>query len=152
MKTRRICLLAVFITLVLTLASCGKGKYGEYGYRIEEDLVNTNIIDDSYDNYYEIFVRSFRDSNGDGHGDLQGVIEKLDYVKDLGFTGIWLMPINTSSSYHKYNVDDYYSIDSKYGTMSDFEELIAECHKRDIKLIIDWVLNHSGHLNNLHEH
>ena len=149
MKTRKICLLVVFLTLVLTLASCGKGKYGDYGYKIEQDLVNTNIVDDNYDNYYEIFVRSFRDSNGDGHGDLQGVIEKLDYVKDLGFTGIWLMPINTSSSYHKYNVDNYYEIDPKYGTMNDFEQLIAECHKRGIKLIIDMVLNHSGHYNPL---
>lgn len=142
----------LFITILmatLVLVSCGKGKYGDYGYRIEEDLETTNIIDDNYGNYYEIFVRSFYDSDGNGIGDLQGVIQKLDYISDLGFTGIWLMPINKSSSYHKYNVDDYYQIDPQYGTMADFEELIAECHKRGIKLIIDLVLNHSGSRNPL---
>lgn len=149
MRIKKICLLVVVFTFVLTITSCGKGRYGEYGYRIEEDLVTTNIIDDKYDNYYEIFVRSFRDSDGDGHGDLKGVIEKLDYIRDLGFTAIWLMPINKSSTYHKYNVDNYYEIDPKYGTMEDFELLIKECHKRDIKLIMDLVLNHSGAANPL---
>jgi glycosidase len=146
---KKVCLLAILITLILALASCGKGKYGEYGYRIEEDLKTTNIIDDNYGNYYEIFVRSFYDSDGNGIGDLQGVIQKLDYIKDLGFTGIWLMPINKSSSYHKYNVDDYYQIDPQYGTMADLEQLITECHNRGIKLIIDLVLNHSGSSNPL---
>ncbi|MDE5565586.1 MAG: hypothetical protein K2I77_01245, partial [Anaeroplasmataceae bacterium] len=88
--------------------SCSQ-KDGPYGKRIEEDLETTNIIDDNYRNYYEIFVRSFYDSNNDGIGDLQGVIQKLDYIEDLGFTGIWLMPINSSNSYHKYDVMDYYS-------------------------------------------
>lgn len=115
--------------------------------RIEEDTVTTNIVDDNYRNYYEIFVRAFYDSDGDGYGDLQGVIKKLDYIKDLGFNGIWLMPINVSSSYHKYDVTNYYEIDSLYGTMDDFEQLISECHKRDIKLIIDLVLNHSSSNN-----
>ena len=146
---KRICLLATLIVFILALASCGKGKYGVYGYRIKEDLKTTNIIDDNYGNYYEIFVRSFYDSDGNGIGDLQGVIKKLDYIKDLGFTGIWLMPINKSSSYHKYNVDDYYQIDPQYGTMADLEELIDECHNRGIKLIIDLVLNHSGSNNPL---
>ena len=120
---------------------------GPYGKKIVEDLQTTNILDDNYRNFYEIFVYSFRDSDGDGKGDLQGVIEKLDYVKDLGFTGIWLMPIHPSLTYHKYDVKDYYSIDPSYGTMEDFEKLIEECHKRDIKLIIDMVLNHSSSAN-----
>lgn len=160
MKNRRICLLVLLFGLILTLVSCGKTQtpektptperiFGEYGYVIDQDLTTTNIIDDNYRNYYEIFVRSFRDFDGDGIGDLQGVIEKLDYIKDLGFTGIWLMPINTSSSYHKYDVNNYYEIDPKYGTMADFEELIRECHDRGIKLIIDLVLNHSGSSNPL---
>ena len=163
MKRRRICLLILLMVFVFTLTGCNEKTgiteggtptvtekfYGEYGYKIEEDLVTTNMIDDNYDNYYEIFVRSFRDSDGDGYGDLNGVTEKLDYIKDLGFTAIWLMPINTSSSYHKYNVDDYYEIDSKYGTMDDFKNLINECHKKGIKLIIDLVLNHSGNKNPL---
>ena len=125
----------------------GCNESGPYGMHIKEDLETTNIIDDNYRNYYEIFVRSFYDFDGDGVGDLQGVISKLDYIKDLGFNGIWLMPINVAGSYHNYDVIDYYNIDSKYGTMDDLEELIRECHKRDIKLILDLVLNHSSNGN-----
>lgn len=112
--------------------------------RIEEDLTKPTIVDDNYRNYYEIFVRSFYDSNGDGIGDLNGVTKKLDYIADLGYTGIWLMPINPSPSYHKYNVSNYYTVDSAYGTVDDLKNLISECHKRNIKLIIDLVLNHSS--------
>ncbi|MDE7263383.1 MAG: hypothetical protein K2N64_01800 [Anaeroplasmataceae bacterium] len=140
----------VFLVMVVALLGMCFGcteKDGAYGKRIEEDLTTTNILDDNYRNYYEIFVRSFYDSDGDGIGDLQGVIQKLDYIKDLGFTGIWLMPINSSTSYHKYDVTDYYTIDKNYGTMEDLEELISECHKRGIKLIMDLVLNHSGSSN-----
>ena len=100
--------------------------------------------DDNYRTFYEIFVYSFCDSDGDGIGDLQGVISKLDYLQELGITGIWFMPIHPSTSYHKYNVSDYYAIDPQYGTMEDFEALIAECEKRDIHVIIDLVVNHTG--------
>ena len=100
--------------------------------------------DDNYRTFYEIFVYSFCDSDGDGIGDLQGVISKLDYLQELGITGIWFMPIHPSTSYHKYNVSDYYAIDPQYGTMADFEQLIAECEKRDIHVIIDLVVNHTG--------
>jgi len=100
--------------------------------------------DDNYRVWYEIFVYSFCDSDGDGIGDLQGVISKLDYLQELGINGIWFMPIHPSTSYHKYNVSDYYAIDPDYGTMEDFEELLAECEKRDIKVIIDLVVNHTG--------
>lgn len=118
----------------------------------EKDTEPLQIIDDNYRNYYEIFVGSFYDSNGDGVGDLQGVIEKLDYINDgddetdtdLGFNGIWLMPIMPSDTYHKYDVKDYYSIDEAYGTMEDMEQLIEECHKRGINLIIDFVFNHTS--------
>ena len=140
----KILLLILTVILALTIISCSDSPYGK---EIEEDLTTTNIIDDNYRNYYEIYVRSFYDSNGDGIGDLNGVTAKLDYIKDLGFNGIWLMPINTSSSYHKYNVKDYYEIDPSYGTMDDFKNLINECHKRGIKLIIDLVLNHSASNN-----
>ena len=100
--------------------------------------------DDNYRTFYEIFVYSFCDSNGDGIGDLQGVISKLDYLEQLGINGIWFMPIHPSQSYHKYDVRDYYDIDPQYGTMADFEELMAECQKRDIHVITDLVLNHTG--------
>lgn len=111
-------------------------------YEYEQEL---NIIDDNYRNYYEIFVYSFYDSDGDGIGDLNGVIEKLDYVQDMGFNGIWLMPIMPSTTYHKYDVIDYYGTDTEYGTMEDFERLVEECHKRDIHLVIDFVINHSSY-------
>lgn len=100
--------------------------------------------DDNYRTFYEIFVYSFCDSDGNGIGDLKGVTSKLDYLQTLGIRGIWLMPIHPSTSYHKYNVSDYYAIDPDYGTMADFEELIAECEKRDIHVIIDLVVNHTG--------
>ena len=74
--------------------------------------------DDNYRTFYEIFVYSFCDSNGDGIGDLQGVISKLDYIQELGITGIWFMPVHPSQSYHKYDVRDYYDIDPKYGTVA----------------------------------
>ncbi len=100
--------------------------------------------DDNYRTWYEIFVYSFCDSNGDGIGDLQGVISKLDYLQELGINGIWLMPVHPSQSYHKYDVADYYDIDPAYGTVADMEALLAECEKRDIHVIMDLVLNHTG--------
>lgn len=112
-----------------------------YVYDYEQEL---NIIDDNYRNYYEIFVYSFYDSNGDGIGDLKGVTQKLDYIADMGFNGIWLMPIMPSPTYHKYDVTDYYDIDEAYGTLDDFRELVDECHARGIRLIIDLVMNHSS--------
>lgn len=100
--------------------------------------------DDNYRTWYELFVYSFCDSNGDGIGDLPGVLSKLDYLQELGITGIWFMPIHPSKSYHKYNVSDYYAIDPAYGTMEDMDALLAECEKRDIHVILDLVLNHTG--------
>jgi alpha-amylase len=102
--------------------------------------------------FYEIFVRSFYDSNGDGIGDFNGITEKLDYLNDgdpntttdLGVTGIWLMPIFPSPSYHGYDVTDYYAVNPQYGTMEDFKNLLAEAHKRGIRVIIDMVLNHTS--------
>lgn len=97
-----------------------------------------------YRNYYEIYVASFYDSDGDGIGDLNGIRQKLDYIVDMGFTGIWLMPIHPSNTYHKYDVKDYYAIDPTYGTMADMEALIADCQARNVALIIDLVVNHTG--------
>ncbi|MGF7216332.1 glycosidase [Spirosoma lacussanchae] len=94
--------------------------------------------------HYEIFVRSFADSNGDGIGDLNGVTNNLGYLQDLGVSAIWLMPISPSPSYHKYDVTDYYGIDPEYGTMDDFRRLIAEAHKRNIAVLIDLVLHHTS--------
>ncbi len=102
--------------------------------------------------FYEVFVRSFYDSDGDGIGDLNGLIEKLDYlndgdpatITDLGVTGLWLMPIMVSPSYHGYDVVDYYQVNPAYGTNEDFQRLMAEAHARGIRVIVDLVLNHTG--------
>ena len=102
--------------------------------------------------FYEVFVRSFYDSDGDGIGDLSGLIEKLDYLNDgnpattddLGITGLWLMPITQSPSYHGYDVVDYYNVDDEYGTNEDFLRLMDEAHQRGIRVIVDLVLNHTG--------
>lgn len=101
--------------------------------------------DDNYRIWYEIFVYSFCDSNGDGIGDLAGVRSKLDYLQELGINGIWLMPIHPSTTYHKYNVSDYYAIDPVYGDMEDFQALVQDCQSRGIKIILDLVVNHSGY-------
>lgn len=94
--------------------------------------------------YYEIFVRSFYDTNDDGIGDLNGVAEKLDYLEDLGVGGIWLMPIMPSPTYHKYDVTDYKNIDPSYGTLEDFSNLVEKAKEHHIDIIIDLVLNHSS--------
>ena len=93
---------------------------------------------------YEIFVQSFNDSNGDGIGDFNGVREKLDYVKELGADAIWLMPVMPSPTYHKYDVTDYKAVHPDYGTMEDFKKLIEEAHKKDLKIVIDMIINHTS--------
>ncbi len=105
--------------------------------------------------FYEIFVRSFYDSDGDGMGDFNGITQKLDYLNDgdpsttddLGVTGIWLMPIHPTGSYHGYDVIDYYAVNPEYGSMDDFKTMLTEAHQRGIKVIIDLVLNHTSSSN-----
>ena len=97
--------------------------------------------------FYEVFVRSFADSKtgplaNDGIGDFQGLIDKLDYLKALGIGGLWLMPITDSPSYHGYDTTDYRKVEPEYGTNDDFKRFMAECRKRNIKVVIDLVLNH----------
>lgn len=96
------------------------------------------------DAFYEIFVRAFADSDGDGIGDLKGVTAKLDYLHDMGVAGIWLMPINPSPSYHGYDVEDYTAVNPDYGTMADFDEMITKAHSLGIKVILDFVINHTS--------
>lgn len=141
--------LACSMVLVL-LSGCGKGSTNtkkqedtdkKSTYKYEQELA---MIDDNTRNYYEIFVYSFYDSDGDGIGDLNGVTKKLDYIQDMGFNGIWLMPIMPSPTYHKYDTTDYCNIDEQYGTLDDFKKLLEECHKRDIHVIIDFMMNHTS--------
>ena len=93
---------------------------------------------------YEIFVRSFADSDGDGIGDFNGLTAKLDYLKELGIGGIWLMPIMPSPTYHKYDVIDYKAVDKEYGSEEDFQRLVEEAHKRGIRILVDLIVNHTG--------
>lgn len=98
-------------------------------------------------NFYEIFVRSFADGNNDGIGDLIGLEQKLDYIKDMGYDGIWLMPIHPSNTYHKYDVLDYYEIDREYGTLDDFKFFLQSAHQKGISVILDLVINHTSRYN-----
>ncbi|MFZ2096935.1 MAG: alpha-amylase family glycosyl hydrolase [Anaerolineales bacterium] len=148
-NTVRFCL---FIACLITLSACVGAKakliqpitglpQGTDGYAWWNDTV-----------FYEIFVRSFYDSDGNGIGDFNGIVDKLDYLNDgdpktttdLGITGLWLMPINPAESYHGYDPTDYYAVNSDYGTMDDFNRLLQECHKRGIRVIIDMVYNHTS--------
>lgn len=98
-----------------------------------------------YRTYYEIFVGSFCDYDGDGIGDLRGAMSKLDYVCDtLGATGIYLMPVMASPSYHKYDVANYFAVDPEYGTLEDFADLAEECARRGAALILDLPVNHTS--------
>lgn len=121
----------------------------------EDDLTAAGSCPDQARVFYEIFVGSFSDSNGDGIGDLRGIIDRMDYLNDgdpdsglsLGVEGLWLTPIFQSPTYHKYDITDYYAVDKTFGTLEDLKDLIALCHERDVKLILDLPVNHTGDCN-----
>ena len=118
----------------------------------DERLCSDFVCEDNDRVFYEIFVGSFADSDGDGSGDLRGIIEKMDYLNDgdpnsgksLGVEGLWLTPIFKSPSYHKYDVTDYYAVDPAFGTLDDLRELCELCRARNVKLILDLPINHTG--------
>ena len=132
--------LLILIILILTTTSCTS----------KEKVIDP--IDDNYRVFYEIFVGSFSDSNNDGIGDLQGIINRLDYLNDgdinsnnsLGIQGIWLTPIFKANSYHKYDVVDYYSIDKEFGDQETLDQLIEKAHQRNVSIILDLVINHTS--------
>lgn len=115
-------------------------------------VADTVMPEDFYRTTYEVLVYSFCDSNGDGIGDLPGLLSKLDYIndgkpgegEDLGMTGLWLMPIFPSPTYHKYDATDYMSVDPAYGTLEDLDKLVAACHERGMTLILDLAVNHTS--------
>lgn len=121
--------------LIASLSGCGGG----YSY---EEVSNK---DGSMS--YEIFVRSFYDTDGNGTGDIKGVIAKLPYLYDLGIKTVWLMPIHKSPSYHGYDVTDYYTVNSQYGTLEDFDNLVKEASKYNIDIMLDMVFNHCSTKN-----
>ncbi len=97
---------------------------------------------------YQIYPRSFLDTNNDGIGDINGIIKKLDYIAGLGMDGFWLSPVYQSPMYDfGYDISDYRKIDPQFGENSDFERLISEAHKRNLKIIMDLVVNHTSHLH-----
>ncbi|MGN0824708.1 MAG: alpha-amylase family glycosyl hydrolase [Candidatus Coproplasma sp.] len=150
---KKTALLCVLSACVFAFAGCGAGKSanGELYVR-DENLTTTYVAEDNNRVFYEIFVGSFSDSDGDGIGDLRGIINRFDYLNDgdpnsglsLGVEGIWLTPIFSSPSYHKYNVTDYYKVDPDFGTEDDLKELVSLCHERNVKLILDLPINHTS--------
>lgn len=141
---KRIISIALSLILLTTLLLTGCEKKS-----------TADPIDDNYRVFYQIFVGSFSDSNGDGIGDIRGIINRMDYLNDsnmnsddsLGVQGIWLSPIFKSPSYHKYDATNYYKIDEDFGTEDDLKELIELCHERNIKLILDLAINHTSSAN-----
>ena len=94
---------------------------------------------------YQIYPRSFQDSNGDGIGDLQGICQRLDYLKELGINAIWLSPVYASPNVDNgYDISDYQEIMNEFGTLEDWEELVEMAHARGIAVIMDLVLNHTS--------
>lgn len=140
-----ISLLLAICLLASLLAACGGSSDP-----VEKNQAQAST--DKYRSFYQVWIGSFCDSNDDKTGDIPGLISKLDYIndgdpnggEDLGCDGIWLSPMMPSTTYHKYNVRDYYDIDPAFGTLEDFDKLIEECHSRGVNVILDLVLNHSG--------
>lgn len=96
---------------------------------------------------YQVFIASFADSNGDGMGDLRGIINKLDYLEDLGVDTLWLTPFQHSNSYHGYDIMDYFTVDPRFGTLDDYRELVYKAHQKGMKIVMDFVLNHTSQSN-----
>lgn len=123
----------------LTACSNGGNSFSHSG-----ELATTN---DKYGTFYQIFPYSYADSNGDGIGDLKGITAKLDYISSLNYDGIWLTPVHQSPTYHKYDVKDYKSIDSTFGTLSDYDDMVTASHKKGMKVLLDLVYNHTSSTN-----
>ncbi len=130
---------AIALAAALVVSGCSEKANNEITFG-KDDLKTI----EPHGVYYEMFVRAFYDSTGDGIGDFQGAISKLDYLEDLGVEGIWLMPINPTVSYHGYDVTDYMDVNPEHGTLDDFKEFVEEANKRGIKVIKDLVINHSS--------
>ncbi|CAD5366240.1 Alpha amylase catalytic region [Rubrivivax sp. A210] len=144
------------------LAACGGGGGG--GAATEPPPVDVSAVaaadpgtalPASWKNgaFMEIHVRAYKDSDGDGKGDLRGLIQSLDYLQGLGITGLWLMPVTDSQDRdHGYSVSNYRGIERDYGSLADFDELLAQAHARGIGVIIDYVINHSAFDNPIFAH
>lgn len=148
MTKRFTAILSLIICLSMTAVLCAACVDG--GAKGTKAWESNEIVNDGnpyYKDYYHIFVYSFADGNGDGIGDLKGIEQKLDYIANLGFTGIWLSPIHPSPTYHKYDVTDYFNVDSDFGTLDDFKSLVNKAHEKGISIMLDMVFNHSSNRN-----
>ena len=138
------------LAVLLGLCACGdkapESLPEEPQQSAEPEIISVpDPVDDNFRTFYQVFVGSFSDSNRDGIGDLRGLISRFDYLNDgnleseksLGVQGIWLSPIFSSPSYHKYDTTDYYSVDWRFGLESDLRELIELCHERNVKIILE---------------
>lgn len=135
---------------ILSLTSCGSiesnsSDSSDNVYKNDPNFEVTNNIDSSIN--YQIFVRSFKDSNGDGIGDIKGIISEIPYLKSLGVKNIWLTPIHKTSTNHGYDVIDYYSIATDLGTMDDFSNLVSTLKENNMGVILDMVFNHASQYN-----
>tara|TARA_R110000796_G_scaffold183498_1_gene299891 strand:+ start:23554 stop:25284 length:1731 start_codon:yes stop_codon:yes gene_type:complete len=127
-----------FLLFMASVISCGEKKEVKNNEKPLTNWWKEAIV-------YQIYPRSFKDTDGDGVGDLKGIIEKLDYIKSIGVTAVWLNPIYSSpNDDNGYDVSDYRAIMNDFGTMEDFDLMLKEMHNRDIKLIMDVVVNHSS--------
>ena len=135
--------LLLFSLLLSVIVSCNENKKTSNTSTEPEQSIDKKWWKEAI--VYQIYPRSFQDTDGDGVGDLQGIINRLDYVKDLGVTAVWLNPIYSSpNDDNGYDVSDYRNIMSDFGTMKDFDTMLSEMHARDIKLVMDIVVNHSS--------
>jgi len=158
--------LSLALSLLFALAGCGGGGGGSSASPAPTPAPSLPSVDVSavaaadpgsalpagwqHGAFMEIFVRSYADSNGDGVGDLRGLISKLDYLKDLGVRGLWLMPIAASQDHdHGYAVVNYRDIEAAYGSLADLDELLRQAHARGIGVVLDYVMNHSAAQNPL---
>lgn len=138
-------ILHLIVCLVLLAVSRASGQSQHLGtphIHASEETGRTACLTNAV--FYQIYIRAFYDSDGDGIGDLRGVIQKLDYLEDLGIGGLWLMPLFRAPTDHKYFASDFFLVDPEYGTNDDLRQLVEAAHERGIAVIIDFMVNHTS--------
>ena len=133
-----------FIIVLLLLTSCTPANNGFTKDDLIYFILTDRFSDGDNTNNYDVDKTDPRKRHG---GDIKGIIDKLDYIKDLGATAIWITPVmkNEKDGYHGYWIEDFYEVDPHLGTMEDMKTLVKESHKKDIKVILDYVVNHTGY-------